>query len=407
MAIVSNLFKTKISMAGRPKSFQDRSSVRDIWRNAPDFNFYVRMTYNHRFAKEYRRVLIGSMKIFVPNKLAHLVVALDKEKEKDHEFGEEIKKEWPYPTICYVDRGDPQIYYGLGKVRMYWDMMYADTCTNSTYVGFLDTDTLFDTLVTPELLFEGGKPVIIAKIGEEVDGLRCWVTSTARFIGKKQVMNCMAAFPVVFRTSHLREMRETLSKQFGKSFDRIFHESCVEKHDCLSQFSMICNFLWYHKRSEYSWHLQIVPNGYWDGTKIFQGQVDPDYYRSEIKPNMTVPIPRSSLHLRFSIVNGMTYMYRYPNDDMINDIIQEGLCYSAGFEYCPDACRMWNRNSAQHYLFAFEFDNWVWDNRCIQKQLEHYNNVHEIVRHHFTNGLEIFGVSSLQDFCYLLKNWKF
>ena len=398
---IFNFFKTKSNILVRPYEGLN-------WRDTPDFVFYVRLTNDIRFANEYRRVLVRSMKLFVPNDAANLVVALDSEKRQDHEFGEQLKNEWPFPTICYMDPGDPRVYYGSGKVRMYWDMMYADKCTNAKYVGFVDTDTLFDTLVTPQLLFEGQKPVIIAKIGEEPKWYnKCWVKSTARFLRKKQVMNCMTAFPVMFKIQHIKEMRESLSKQFSKSFDEIFYESCIEKDDCLSQFSMICNYLWYYHRSEYSWHLQVVPRGYWDGTDIVEGQVGPDYYHAEIKPNMTIPVPRSSMHLRYSFVNGIPYSLRYPPDDAVHDIIQEGLCYSAGFDYCPGKCKKWKRNNVQFYLFSFEYNHWDWDMRCIASQNKHYNNVKEIVNYHFANGLEIFGANSIPEFCDIVENWRF
>ena len=405
-ALISiKLYTTKIQYTSKP-SGRNKVSKTDFWNDTLDFTFYVRMTHSPRYSEEYRRILIQSMRLFVPNNAARLVVALDNEKASDHKFGQKITNEWPYPKICYMEQGDPQTYYGLGKVRMYLDMMYADNCTDAIYVGFIDTDTLFDTLLTQQLLFEGGKPVVIAKIGAEPSGLKCWAATTARFLGKKQVMNCMAAFPVIVKTSHLREMRAVLSRLFGKPFDRVFQDSCIEKYDCLSQFSMICNYLWYHHRSEYSWHLQIVPNGYWDGMDIIEGQVDPDYYRKEIEPSMLTPMPRSSLHLRYMIVNGITYAYKYPNEDAINDIIQEGLCYSAGFDYCPHICTKWNENRVQHYLFSFEYDSWNWDNQCKEKQIEHYDNVKEIVRTHFQYGLEIFGVSSIQEFCHVVQNWK-
>ena len=36
------------------------------------------------------------------------------------------------------------------------DMMHADLCTNATYVGLADVDTLFTTAVTPSPVTEAG-----------------------------------------------------------------------------------------------------------------------------------------------------------------------------------------------------------------------------------------------------------
>lgn len=43
---------------------------------------------------------------------------------------------------------DPSPYHGeSGHDRQQWSMFWADNYTSSDYVGFVDTDTLFDTLV--------------------------------------------------------------------------------------------------------------------------------------------------------------------------------------------------------------------------------------------------------------------
>ena len=146
---------------------------RSPWANAPDFVLYLRLTSGQRWEDEYNNVLIKTMRTFLPEERAKLVVVLDNEKEKDHELGEQLKQTWPHPEICYRDPGDPAVYHNWGKARMFWDMMYPDACTNASYVGFVDTDTFFSTLVTPNLLFEANKPIIVAKIGSEP--YSCWV----------------------------------------------------------------------------------------------------------------------------------------------------------------------------------------------------------------------------------------
>ena len=91
-------FRTVIPFAGR----QDNSSVRTL----PSFVFYVRFTYSPRWANEYRNVLVRSMKLFVPSDMAKLLVVLDAENPQNKQFGADIKKEWPYPDVCYLPPGD-------------------------------------------------------------------------------------------------------------------------------------------------------------------------------------------------------------------------------------------------------------------------------------------------------------
>ena len=385
---------------------QESKSGNDLFATVPSFVFYVRFTYSPRWASEYRNVLVRSMKLFVPNRLAKLLVVLDAENQENKKFAEEIKKEWPYPEICYRSPGDPKIYYGWGKGRMFWDMMHPDLCTDATYVGYIDTDTFFDTLVTPQLLFEESKPVIVAKIG--LAPFACWVKSTERFLMKQEVMQCMSTFPVTVKTQHMKEMRERLSKQFGKDFGTVFRESAAGGIAfCICQFSFMCNYLWYYHRDEYAWHLQTVPNGDWNGAELRDGQVDPKYYHTEVKPAMKVPIPRTSVHLRYMILKGVNYDQRIPPKEEVEAIIKEGLCYSAGFQYCPEQCKRWKQSAVQYHLFSFEFYQWFWDSRCQAEQEKHYRNVKELVEFHVKNNYEIFGNKAIQDLCKTIEDWQF
>jgi len=384
---------------------QNQSSSVSIIHSVPSFTFYVRFTYTPRFANEYRNVLVRSMKLFVPNNIAKLVVVLDAERPENKKFAEEIKKEWPYPEICFRDPGDPKVYYNWGKGRMFWDMMHPDLCTNATYVGFVDTDTFFDTLVTPQLLFEESKPVIVGKIG--LAPYACWEKTTERFLRKKEVMQCMSTFPVTVKADHMREMREKLSKQFGKDFATVFRESANGVAWCICQFSLMCNYMWYHHRDEYAWHLQTVPNGDWNGADVRDGQVDANYYHTEVKPEMKVPIPRTSVHLRYMILKGVWYDSREPPKQEINEIVKEGLCYSAGFQYCPEQCKKWKQSAVQYHLYSFEFYQWFWDSRCKAEQDKHYRNAKELVDYHVKNKHEIFGLQSIQDLCKTITDWQY
>ena len=385
-------------------SLTNKPSVKSLWAGVPSFVFYVRFTHSPRWEREYRNVLVRSMKLFVPNEIAKLLVVLDNEKPDDHAFGEKIKKEWPYPDVCYTDPGDPGVYYGWGKARMFWDMMHPDLCTNATYVGFVDGDTFFDTLVTPQLLFEERKPIIVAKIG--LAPYACWVKATEAFLAKKEVMQCMSTFPVTVKTQHMKEMREVLSKQFGKDFSRVFRDSAVGGAHCICQFSFMCNYLWYNHRDEYAWHLHTLPTGDWNGADWRDGQVDPKYYHTEVKPEMKIPIPRTSVHLRYTIIKKVEYLSREPPKEEVNDIIKEGLCYSAGFEYCPEQCKKWNKTAVQYHLYSFEFYQWFWDKRCKEEQDKHYKNVKEIVDFYVKNKYEIFGLPSINDLCKTIEEWQ-
>ena len=151
-----------------PRDFEAKS-VKPIekranpWDGTPQFALYVRFSSSQRWENEFKNVLLRTMKIFFPQEKVKLLAVLDNEKKEDHKLGARISKEWPHPDICYRDPGNPTVYHNWGKARMFWDMMHPDECTNLPYVGYVDTDTFFDTLVTPNLLFETrGKSLIFS-----------------------------------------------------------------------------------------------------------------------------------------------------------------------------------------------------------------------------------------------------
>ena len=384
----------------------EQASEKGPWEGIPDFILYLRFTSGPRWENEYYNVLIRTMKIFMPHERAKLLLVLDNEKPQDHKLGDKLKKEWPHPEVCYRDPGDPGIYHHWGKSRMYWDMMHPDHCSHVPYVGFIDTDTFFSTLVTPNQLFENGKPVIVAKIGLAAHA--CWEVTTEIFIGKKAVMQCMSTFPLMIKTEHMKLMREALSKEQGKAFQVIFRDSTIKTEGayCLCQFSIMCNYLWYYHRDEYAWHLQMQPDGNWDGNGWLPSQVPVQYYHTEVEPEMKIPIPRTSIHYRYTKVHGKFYLGIEPPPAAVEDFIQEGLCYSAGFDYCPAECKKWDKSKIHYNLYSFEFYQWFWDKRCMTEQIKHYERVQKMVNYYVRNKLKVFNVEQIAEICKLINDTR-
>ncbi len=407
--ILWNLSSTNqpIAVKLQPPGVVESDNAVSPWQDVPRYVLYLRLTSGPRWETEYRKVLIRTMKIFYPIEGLKLLVVLDDEKPEDHSLGERLKSEWPYPDVCYRGPGDPEVYHNYGKGRMLWDMMHPDNCTNATYVGYIDTDTFFSTLVTPDLLFENRKPVIVAKIGQPA--FPCWVKVTELVLRRKEVMQCMSVFPLMIKTSHMKELRMKIAKEHGKTFGSIFSESAKEAGGmyCLCQFSLMCNYVWYYHRDEYSWHLQMVPDGNWTGASRASwvpNMVKPEYFHKEVKPEEKIPIPRSAIHLRYSITNKKHLLGQEPEPFIVDDFIREGLCYSGGFERCPEKCKRWNKNKVHYNLYSFEWYQWFWDKRCLAEQEKHYEKVESFLQYYVDKNKEIFGLQSISQMCSLFDN---
>ncbi len=140
-------------------------------------------------------------------------------------------------------------------------MFWADNFTDAEYVGFVDTDTFFVSPVDREDLFEDGKPVVIGFFGKENSWWRNVPKSTNWTLGQNEVMRCMSYFPVIIKVQHLRALREFIFKTHGMHMNDYFLSLIRTFKSVYSQFSIMCNFLWYHYRDEYAWYVQELHPG--------------------------------------------------------------------------------------------------------------------------------------------------
>ena len=343
-----------------------------------EFEVYLRYTSSvKQFPLQAESWILRSMSLFWP-KNSKVVVVLDKESEEDRKYGSTLNETTQNKKldlrVCYMEPYPQEMIHHWGKMRMYMDMMHADLCTNATYVGLVDVDTLFTTAVTPNLILEDGKPVVTGRIGDP--RIPCWIESAAYILGRKQVMQCMHYFPVTFKTAHIREFRQYVAKLHGKDFKQVISETTpkLNKHyTCYCHYSTMCNYMWYYHRNEYAWHLQYVKP-----TRPLNASVPYDYFFTEVKPEEKIPHPRSSIHVRHFMLNGKYMDAREPTARFVNDTLVEGLCYSFGIKLCGDLCREYNQTNIHVNLFNFENYDWLWDSRCMEKQIEHYKNVADL-----------------------------
>ena len=190
-----------------------------------------------------------------------------------------------------MDPFSTNITHNWGKGRMYLDMMHADSCKLSGYVGFVYLDTLFVTAVTQDLLFEEGEPITMGRI--DAPRIPCWIATVEYMLGLKQVMQCMSYFPVVFKVEHIIEMRRYIEKLHGKSFMEVFRiapSSLKVADTCVCHYGIMGNYMLYFYRSSYAWHLQMVPMGRWDGRDAIPSMVNTTYFETEVLPSEKVPV---------------------------------------------------------------------------------------------------------------------
>ncbi len=325
-----------------------------------DFGLYVRMYHGKR--DDYFKILVPSMKYFwfLP---VNLTVVLDDTPE-DKKFGKEVANTFPFPKICYDRKFDPKYYSNKGYFLQQLSMFYVEECFDQKYVGFIDTDTLFVTSTTPELMFHRAKPIVLGHYGQPRFE---WWKGTSIALGKKEVFTCMTYFPVVMKVEHLIALRRYVADLHNTSFLNVFRKFATNQTD-FSQFSIMCNYMWYFHHDEYQFHAQIQsPREPYNNVLNAPGRQPVDYYQAHLTKKMLHPVPMSSMHFRHYL--GHSHPRALPQ------YIQVGACFSGAFEWCPDLCKSIDPTALQRELFMFEKFDWAWNKHCFDVQRQHYMNI--------------------------------
>ena len=344
------------------------SDAQDAHEN---LELYLRMTSHKRIiVKLYKNVLIQSIRYFWPD-ITSMVVVLDQEKPEDHAFGDAIQKTFPFPRQCYMDTIMVPGY--SSKDRMQRDMFYPERCTSKKYVAYVDTDTMFITRIIPEMLFVKNKPIIIAIYGNITD--RFWnriSQSTANIFKTKEVMRGMANFPIIIKVDHIVKMREYLENLHNMSFDEILPKLKVR---LFAQFNLMCQYIWMFHRNEYEFRFQLQTKGM---PKVISGREDSKYYDKTLTAEQRMPIARCCAHYKYIIKD-------WKNQDAYRNLLRSSICFSGGFELCPEKCTQYNKTSVRREMFEFGHLNWTWDKRCLAAQEDHYKQAARYVNSSYSD----------------------
>ena len=336
---------------------------------------YLRMsTIRSMYSVLYEGVLVQSIRYFWPD-LTSLVVVLDNERHQDHIFAENIQKRFPFPRTCFMDPIKGVIY--SGHDRMQRDMFYPERCTTKKYVAYVDTDTIFIARVVPEVLFDGDKPIIIAVYGNMSDHF--WdhaARSTAAIFRTREVMKCMAFFPVIMKVEHVVELRKYLEKLHNTSLENILQANKVK---LFSQFNLMCQYIWLFHRSEYKFHWQRTFNS----TEVSPGREDQNYYKEIITPEQMAPIPRVCDHYKYHQVYG-----NWKSQDTYRKLFKSSICFMGGFSLCPDKCKLFDKDSLRKEMFMFDLNYWTWDNRCLDAQRKYYQIVSKYASSNYSETIQ-------------------
>ena len=329
----------------------------------PDLNLFVPV---HPGGEgELNKLLLRSLKFFWPKPLLKLLFLVDQElpPATRDPFAERLKKsmEENAKSVEVKFNFIPRHISGGGHDRQQLIMFWADNFTNSEYVGFLDDDTFITNHVLLEDIFdEKGRPHVWGRSNHISDGFWKGVEKTTRWTDNSdvEVMRTMNYFPVVVKTSHLKDIRSNMLKHHPefKNFDDFFRGLRTKGY--YSQFNSMHQQLWKLKNDEYNWHLEAI-------------SARDNHFKQiiGITQEMTFPKPRCALHFN--------YDNRRRQPKFVEDVLKRGFCYSLvksefdtkseHSQLCTNAGYNWASISTTTNTdqWSFEGLDWRWDNRTV------------------------------------------
>eukprot|EP00667_Euglena_gracilis_P004608 EG_transcript_4634 len=292
------------------------------WQALPRIDLWVR-TFAPG-ADKLITILYESVELFWPKHYGQLVILLDNESSADHMFGDLISQIPPFPRVFYQPEPNwslfPSVICGRtkGYDRQMYSGFYADLYTDAPFIGLVDNDALFTSVVPPSAIFDQKlRPIVIAKttrydergnpfVMGPMNGR--WALATTKALGLPQAADFMWNFPVTVRRGAFAEVRAFISKRFNTSFERAFFEIARTKGS-YCQINIILNYEWYFHRAKYKWHLQSVAGA----SQLF------------INGTYNIPKARVATHARGSNSNDV---YAY---------IRQGYCFGCiSLDNCAD-----------------------------------------------------------------------
>ena len=374
----------------------ERTPVPKLFRK-DNLELYLRVRYVIGWP-ESSNLLLPSLKLFWPH--ASIAVVFDAEEVVDQWAAANIQNisaryapvnfravlAEDYRSMLGVQTLTIPSFPYLGYHRGHLDMMHADKHVQSKHVGFVDSDAMMVTLVTPESIFSpDGKPRIIGFLSRDNMGFEPYgiqFMKAVRYMLKKDaVLVCMSYFPVMFKREHITKFREYVAKVHNKPFLDVFKEM-FRKTILYCHYSMMCNYVWYYHRDDYVFHYHsyVAWRPGWD-------EPQPDQIKNFgfLTDENKRPVARVSTHATYTIMTDHLRPGTY-NHSIAGPWFIDGFCYVANAQcQSPQVCRFWHEacgrsgidlDGTQVLLFRFErTQSWEWDSRCEDAQRNHYDKV--------------------------------
>ena len=247
-----------------------------------------------------------SSSIFWPDSLGEKVIIFDYGEEKYKKYCEE--RGWDF----YTERFDDPIKTGF--VGKQWSNFYPEKyCKKSDYVAISDTDAIFSTYVSPDLLFNrSGFPYIqVSKTFQK----HLW-KDVDKILNVPYHLNGMVKLPFLMKIKHIIQCRNYIIKLFNQNLSSIL---CKYSH--FSQMCVFATYAFFFHKNDYNF--------------VFENNV---------------PLMQYAIHIPYN-THASKKSAKYYN--VCNSIIINGICSTPFFKHHKCNFKKFNHFYYWHYASLY------------------------------------------------------
>ncbi|UJR20076.1 hypothetical protein I4U23_023208 [Adineta vaga] len=274
-------------------------------RNPPWIDLYLRSSCNGIMEMQY---LLESIKLFWPRFLGSIIIVLDVNDEK---------------ILKYILPNQPTHHYIIsfehtpclpGRIFNQYSYLNLDRHSHADYILTVDSDCIFHSPVTPDLIFRDGKIILSSSQTFQRD---LWLKPLEAIMGLGMYeRHYMVTQPVTFARSTFSSFRKWFCQTKGQCYE-----------DQLTQ--LLPKYY-----QEFCWMCQL--GTYLERGHVEKSEYDTYWYQHLDDPSLK-PILRYAIHIPYEPFNTTQCREVLCYEKTANEIIKQGLCRAFGpsiFQFC-------------------------------------------------------------------------
>ena len=267
----------------------------------------VRMPSTKKMVSRLFCSLLRSAVLFWSTRYGAINLILDESAKNDPYFPQQEEKLGDLFSYKIVYEKNPQniprfmyatthVFSNMGYMQQLYSSFLMDLYTNASIIAWVDTDTMFTTVVTDRKIMNDDGRLIVKGMNNfnksEHHWIDAWDDHTWATIGHPMVADFMIYFPIFIFASTIKNCREYIMLRYQRdSFEDAFVDATIQgprtSNPC--PVCTIMSYAFYFEYNLYDWHIDLGASNLQDYNERFQKPL-PKLTAKDITPELHLTI---------------------------------------------------------------------------------------------------------------------